>query len=314
MIDLRFGRYVLGVCMAIAMLAGCGGAGAGNGVLPANVTPNHLPGQRTFHYTGKGQDFKVPAGVTQITVVARGAAGGGDGNYEGRDIQALGGRVRAIIPVRPGERLAVFVGGQGSRPDGGFNGGGNGAGEPSCCEGYGGGGASDIRQGGDTLANRILVAGGGGGAEAFGWPEYGGLGGKGGGIDAGAGSNGYTAGGSSNGGYGGGGGTQNTGGDGGAPGYGSSGSGGDSGSSGSLGAGGSGGEAGGASSYAGGGGGGGGGGYYGGGGGGGGGGYYGAPGGGGGGGSAYIESSAHGGRSWQGWKNASGDGLVVLSW
>ncbi|MGA2759438.1 MAG: hypothetical protein ABSF08_03825 [Candidatus Cybelea sp.] len=308
-------RRAFGICVATAMLTGCSGIGAGNGVVPADGTPDHLPGQRTFHYTGGAQDFKVPVGVTHITVVARGAAGGGYGNYEGRDIQAFGGRVRAIIPVRSGEKLVVFVGGQGSRSFGGFNGGGSGGGEPPCC-GYGGGGASDIRQRGDTLANRILVAGGGGGAEAFGWPEYGGLGGKGGGIDGGAGSNGYSGGsyGSYYGGYGGGGGTQNGGGDGGAPGYGSGGYGGDSGSSGSLGAGGSGGKGGGTSSYVGGGGGGGGGGYYGGGGGGGGGGYVGGPGGGGGGGSTYIEPSAYSARSWQGWKDATGDGLVVFSW
>ncbi|MFY9665140.1 MAG: hypothetical protein WAK19_11895 [Candidatus Cybelea sp.] len=59
-------------------------------------------------------------------------------------------------------------------------------------------------------------------------------------------------------------------------------------------------------------GGGGGGGYYGGGGGGGGG--FAANGGGGGGGSSYVEPIAIEPRMWQGWKNATGDGLVVFSW
>jgi hypothetical protein len=293
------------------MLASCGNQSA-NTAPPLNGTAESLPHRKTFYYAGARQLFTVPSGVTKLKVTLVGARGGGDPNYEGRDIRAFGGRVRAIIPVTPGEKLAVFVGGQGSEPNGGFNGGGTGPGEPSCCEGYGGGGASDIRQGGDTLKDRILVAGGGGGEEAFGFPEYGGLGGKGGGIDGGAGTNGYTSG-SSHGGYGGGGGMQSGGGAGGAGG-GYSGSYGGAGSAGSLGAGGGGGQGGGGTSYVGGGGGGGGGGYYGGGGGGGGGGYIGGPGGGGGGGSAYIESSAYSGRTWEGWKIHYANGLVVFDW
>lgn len=39
-----------------------------------------------------------------------------------------------------------------------------------------------------------------------------------------------------------------------------------------------------------------------------------ASGGGGGGGSSYVEPSAKNFRQWQGWKNATGDGLIVLSW
>jgi hypothetical protein len=307
----ELGRFALSACVATAMLAGCSGH-ASNGVVPISGAPDHLPNHKSFYYTGGEQDFKVPAGVTQLKVLTRGAAGGGDDNYEGRDIQALGGRVRAIISVTPGEKLAVFVGGEGTQPSGGFNGGGSGAGG-RCCQGYGGGGASDIRQGGDSLKDRILVAGGGGGAEAFGWPQYGGLGGSGGGTDGGAGTDGYT-GGSSHGGYGGGGGTQSGGGAGGE-GAGYSGSYGDAGNPGGIGVGGAGGQGNGrgSGSYVGGGGGGGGGGYYGGGGGGGGV-YYSGPGGGGGGGSAYVESSATNVHVQRGWKNARGNGLVVLSW
>jgi hypothetical protein len=299
-------------CVAVAIV-GCDGDASpvpltrGYVASPSQQFPYH----KTFNYTGAGRDFKVPAGVTKVEVTLVGARGGGDGNYEGRDIQSLAGRVRAVIPVTPGERLAVYVGGQGSPSSGGFNGGGSGTG-PSRIEGYGGGGASDIRRGRDTLKERILVAGGGGGEEAFGWPEYAGLGGSGGGIHGGAGTNGYT-GGSSHGGYGAGGGTQSGGGAGGE-GAGYSGSHGGAGSSGSLGVGGAGGQAGfGSGSYAGGGGGGGGGGYYGGGGGGSGV-YYSGPGGGGGGGSAYVEPSAYTGRSWEGWKTHSYNGLVVISW
>ena len=37
-------------------------------------------------------------------------------------------------------------------------------------------------------------------------------------------------------------------------------------------------------------------------------------GGGGGGGSSYIEPSAHRFASWQGWKKATGNGLIVFNW
>ena len=307
--NLGFSRYALNTCVAVVMLSGCG-ANAGSGATPTvNGAGEKLPFHKTFNYTGGRQMFAVPTDVKKITVIAVGARGGGY-DYESREIQAFGGRVFAIIPVTPGEKLAVFVGGQGSEPSGGFNGGGTGAGGAS--EGYGGGGASDIRQGGDALKDRILVVGGGGGEEAYGFPEYGGLGGKGGGSVGGAGTDGYT-GGSLSGGYGGGGGTQRRGG---AGGYGGGTSvSGDPGSPGSLAVGGSGGRGGGGTSYGGGGGGGGGGGYYGGGGGGGGGGYYGGPGGGGGGGSSYVESKAYAYRSWQGWKKIhTANGLVVFGW
>jgi Glycine rich protein len=310
--SLGFTRYALNTCVAAVMLSGCGGNAGSGATPPVNGAGERLPYHKTFNYTGARQVFTVPAGVKKLTVIAVGARGGGDASYEGRDIQAFAGRVRAIIPVTPGEKLAVFVGGEGSRSSGGFNGGGMGAGEPSCCEGYGGGGASDIRQGGDTLRDRVLVVGGGGGEEAFGFPEYGGLGGNGGGSVGGAGTDGYT-GGSLSGGYGGGGGTQRRGGTGGD---GASGSyGGEPGNPGSLAVGGSGGRGGGLSSYVGGGGGGGGGGYYGGGGGGGGGSYGGGPGGGGGGGSSNIEPSAYAYQSWQGWEKIhTANGLVVFDW
>ena len=74
MIDSRFGRHALGVCAVIAMLAGCGGQ-ASNGILPSAVPDSSLPHHKTFNYTGGAQDFTVPAGVTHISVVARGAHG-----------------------------------------------------------------------------------------------------------------------------------------------------------------------------------------------------------------------------------------------
>lgn len=77
----------------------------------------------------------------------------------------------AIIPVVPGEKRAVFVGGQGSEPSGGFNGGGTGAIEPSCCEGYGGGGGGYYGGGGGGGGSGYGggPGGGGGGGSSYIW-------------------------------------------------------------------------------------------------------------------------------------------------
>jgi hypothetical protein len=298
-----FSRYALTTCAAAVMLSGCGGNAGSGATPPVNDDGKKPLFHKTFNYTGAEQMFTVPAGVKKITVDAVGARGGGF-----RPNRALPGRTRAIVPVTPGEKLAVFVGGQGSKYDGGFNGGGGGGDGGGTGLGWGGGGASDLRQGGHSLEDRIVIAGGGGGEESSGGSGYGGFGGKGGGRHEGAGGSGGQC--DCNG-RGGGGGTQDGGGAGGVGGYASSGHG-SSGSSGSLGAGGAGGYGGG--SPAGAGGGGGGGGYYGGGGGGGGSAYE-INAGGGGGGSGYVEPSAYAGRTWEGWKKIhAANGLVVLSW
>jgi len=301
------------------MLAACGPMQPqvrGGETGQAGDVSRSLPYNKTFNYTGKRQWFTVPTGVTRLTVVARGASGGSNFRYDGG---GRGGRIYAVIPVTPGERLAVLVGGAGLQPNGGFNGGGSGGTYSGRFSAQGGGGASDVRQGGDRLTNRILVAGGGGGQGAplepyncysEGSPQPNGNGGKGGGSTGGPGQNGCYAPGSGGGAFGG---SQSAGGGGGAGGYGI----GNPGNPGSLGRGGTGGAGcHGACSQPGEPGGGGGAGYFGGGGGGAG--YItdrnALGGGGGGGGSSYVEPSAQKFQSWQGWKNAVGNGLVVLSW
>ncbi len=314
-----FSRHVLGICAAAAMLAGCGGSQQLPGSSPAASTRNVTPsGHQRFDYTGQRQTFTVPADVKWLTVVALGASGASGAFLRRTGTEgANGGRVYAVIPVTPGERLAVFVGGEGSEMSGGFNGGGNGGGATyDCyCYGYGGGGASDIRGGGDKLRDRIVVVGGGGGVGGRGIGGSPGDGGKGGRSIGGAGGPG---GGGDYAGGGGAGGKQHRGGSGGSGGN-ASGSFSCSGAPGGTGSRGQGGDGGGgcsgSSSY-GAGGGGGGGGYYGAGGGGGGAGciYCGRPGGGGGGGSSYIEPSAKRYQTWQGWRKATGNGVVILTW
>jgi hypothetical protein len=305
-----FGAAAFGVCAASALMAGCGGSQQ----LPvAGQAASGAPAARkseAFNYKGKQQTFEVPTGVTEVSVIVRGA-GTPTAVYT---TGANGGYVHATIPVTPGETLYVFVGGAGKAGSGyaggpgGFNGGGNGgSGNYTSNGGVGGGGASDIRRGGNKLADRVIVAGGagGGGVGVYGFYAWG-PGGAGGGD---VGQNGFP-GPEYPSGNGGGGGTQSQGGPGGPGGY-LSGSGGD-GAAGALGTGGVGGCC---TTRSAGGGGGGGAGYYGGGGGGAGviatsgsGG-----GGGGGGGSSYIEPSATHVTNTQGGAS-SGNGRVVISW
>jgi hypothetical protein len=215
--------YALGIGVVAALLVGCRTSQLPATISPSAATPFAFTHHMTFRYTGKKQTFNVPSGVTRIRVIAVGASGGGS-------VVAHGGRVTAVIPVTPSERLAVYVGGAGTSSTGGFDGGG--AGGRTCYSsngcgysGYGAGGASDVREGGDALTDRVIVAGGGGGGGGGGF--YGGGGGGAGILDF------------------------------------------------SIGIG---------------------------------------SGGGGGGGSSYVESTASDVHMWQGWKDAIGNGLVVLRW
>jgi hypothetical protein len=177
---------------------------------PATAAPQ----SQQFDFTGAAQTFTVPANVCQVTVDAFGAAGGGftSGQENNQVAGGLGGRTTATIAVTPGELLQVNVGGRGADASdeetpmavvnggpgssvrfgvvnpgalGGFNGGGDGGSDTSDDPGAGGGGASDVRQGGTALGDRVVVAGGAGGA---GGNDDGGAGGAGGGGTGGDGS------------------------------------------------------------------------------------------------------------------------------
>jgi hypothetical protein len=123
-----------------------------------------------FSYTGGKQSFKVPAGVTHLTITAYGANGAwGESGYSGYAASGgPGGMVTAKIPVTPGEGLAIFVGGSGGHD--GFNGGGGDVrGNRGSCDCNSGGGCNG--------AAGLLGAGGVGG----GGQNCGGAGGGGGG-------------------------------------------------------------------------------------------------------------------------------------
>lgn len=311
---LNFSRCALGTSVAAALLAACSASSMPFGGVKGAGLGSASSGSQTFSYTGKKQTFVVPQGVTQLAVVVRGAGGGDAGTHGSPSFvpPAAGGRVDATFVVQSGEKLYVFVGGHGLRGPGGFNGGGGGA--------WGGGGASDIRAGGDALQDRIVVAAGGGGTGGQTLYDYG-IGGSGGGLRGRAGGPDST--GCHDNGNGGSGGAQHRGGSGGAGGQGATPSAdGQPGKRGVLGIGGSGGAGGQMGSQVAPAGGGGGGGYRGGGGGGGAaasygshcGNYYTEFGGGGGGGSSYIEPGVSRRRMWTGYKDARGNGLVIIRW
>jgi hypothetical protein len=160
-------RLLAAVSLAFATVAALvvlGLPGAAHGAGPTCQT-----GAASFAFTGDQQCYVVPAGIRRLRVTAVGAKGGAAST----GIAGKGAKVTADLPVTPGQTLFVLVGGDGSVQDGGFNGGGSGAGEGPASAG--GGGASDVRTcatdavtcadgSPDTLHSRLVVAGGGGGS------------------------------------------------------------------------------------------------------------------------------------------------------
>jgi len=111
----------------------------------------------TFNYTGAVQNWTVPPCVTSIQILARGADGGGANGGNGAS-------VTGTLAVTPGQILQIRVGGSGTCPTSGYNGGGLGRNANSIANGScGGGGATDLRITPYALANRVIVAAGGGG-------------------------------------------------------------------------------------------------------------------------------------------------------
>lgn len=119
------------------------GGGGGVGVTSPQV----------FSYTAGLQTLVIPSGVTSVNISIYGAEGGLGANNKGT-IPGKGGFSQGTLAVTPGETLNIYVGGQGGYNLGGVPGNGS-------AIKYGGG-ASDVRQGGTALANRVIVAGGGG--------------------------------------------------------------------------------------------------------------------------------------------------------
>ncbi len=143
------------------------------------------PTMLCFDYTGSEQSWIVPAGVDSIFIEAWGAEGGSAYNNlswcGNLDMGGNGGYASGKIAVTAGQTLYFYVGGRGldGPGPGGFNGGGDAPLDPGSDPNTlaSGGGASDVRLGGNSLTDRIIVAGGGGGAEWSGYCQEAGVGG-----------------------------------------------------------------------------------------------------------------------------------------
>ena len=129
----------------------------------AFASPVGAPGSSTFAVPGGPYPFVVPVGVTTVHVVAVGGTGGSL-EIPGQPVGGRGAVVSADLSVAPGSTLDVFVAGNGAVGAAGINGGGIPRGGNPL---GGGGGSSDIRPEGGSLASRLLVAAGGGGGSAF---------------------------------------------------------------------------------------------------------------------------------------------------
>jgi hypothetical protein len=136
----------------------------------------------TCSYTGGGQIWTVPTGVTQATFDVYGAQGGNSDGGGGD-----GGQATAVFAVAAADTYTVVVGGAGSPSTcpsalGGFGGGGDGGTGPNgSCPGGGGGGASSVDDGPMQL---VVAGGGGGGGNCFSVTAA--SGGSGGGTSGGA--------------------------------------------------------------------------------------------------------------------------------
>lgn len=136
------------------------------------ITCNNITDTKPFSYTGDYKEFIAPySGIYKMeTWGARGGGSRMNGSYRG--VYGKGGYAKGEIALKKGEKLYVYVGGQGADAvvgrdsSGGYNGGGLGTWDRADNESSGGGGgATDIRLiSGEwnnitSLRSRIMVAG-----------------------------------------------------------------------------------------------------------------------------------------------------------
>ena len=121
-----------------------------------------------FNYTGSAHAVTLNPG--KYVLECWGAQGGGLQNNSSLDTAAggMGGYSVGTLTLTSRTTIYVYVGGMGKSigsglAEGGFNGGGAAYGSSEGEPANGGGGATDIRIGTDSLYARVIVAGGGGG-------------------------------------------------------------------------------------------------------------------------------------------------------
>jgi hypothetical protein len=140
----------------------------------SNPTPTCVDSTCTITFSFTGDYYQWSAPATGNYVLEAWGAQGGNAQYNGTInlYGGAGGYAKGTYAATAGQTFYIYVGGQGTSSTdslsdslpGGFNGGGNGFNSNlTSMRGAGGGGAADIRIGGNALSNRIIVAGGGGG-------------------------------------------------------------------------------------------------------------------------------------------------------
>lgn len=155
----------------------------------APTTTTTVPPATVFDYTGSVQTYTVPSGVTELTVVASGGAGG-DGTRQSTlsgpsSATSQGGQgavMHATISVSSGETLDIIVGEAGaSGNDGGYGytggvSGGRDGGEVICtqysyfyCAGPGGGSTAIVDA---ATSSPLIIVGAGGGGGSPGSTSY----------------------------------------------------------------------------------------------------------------------------------------------
>lgn len=143
-----------------------------NYTAPIGTNPCGLTTQ-TFNYTGSIVNWTVPAGVTSVTIEARGAQGGYNTNSTTQS--GLGATMIGTFAVTPGAQLKILVGEQ-----------------PSTNAGNGGGGGTFVTDMSDVPL--IIAGGGGGSSQGADSPDKNGQIGSTGGTGAGGGGTGGSAG------------------------------------------------------------------------------------------------------------------------
>lgn len=131
---------------------------------------NHVTVDKTFGFTGKVQKFTAPGDGDYLLEVW--GAAGGDGRSS---VGGQGGYAKGYVHLTRGDVIYIFCGeaGKSLGTDNPWNGGGASSGVG--IGGASGGGATDIRIGGKTNTDRVIVAGGGGGGSHYPDGLYGGV-------------------------------------------------------------------------------------------------------------------------------------------
>jgi hypothetical protein len=165
---------VLAAIAALSLVTAAVGTAAASGSFarPVDATPPGTATTKVFSFIGHPESFTVPEGVTALDIVASGGHGGhshadADG---GPGIQVTAQNV----PVTPGQKYLVGVGGNGGSAIGGgkipnFGSGGYNNGADGARGGGGGGGFSYVQA--SNGVHIVVAGGGGGGSGGVGGPQ-----------------------------------------------------------------------------------------------------------------------------------------------